>query len=137
MIFACRRARDELMPKLASIVRTIERSTEPVALGNDPEQREERVADEFVLVAAQKSLAGEIDTRQTARQILRENDVAGLFDEVAVTGFQTRTFQQTRHLCDQPRRVKRNFEVVVSACAETGHDSFSVFLQRADQQDRN
>src|SRR5687767_10193968 len=124
------------MPKLAAIVR-IERPAETVALGNHAEKREKRVADNFVLMTTQKPLAGEIDTRQTSRQILRKNNVAGLFDEISVTRFQTRTFQQTRNLRDQPRRVERHFEVIVSARAQTGHDRFGVFLERADQQDRN
>src|SRR5688500_10826779 len=105
MIFACRRACDELMPKLLRMLRTIERPTKTVALGNHAEKREKGVADDFVLVPAQKSLTREIDTRQTSRQILCENDVAGLLDEVAVTRFETRTFEQTRHLRSEERRV--------------------------------
>ena len=136
-IFAGRRPGHKLMPKLSRFLRTRRRAGETIAFGNDAENCEERVADDLFGLSSEKLLAGEIDARQPAAEILGKDHVAGLLDEVAITRFQARAFQQARNFGDEPRGIKRNFEVVVSAGSQSRNGAFSIFLECADEQNRN
>src|SRR5215470_5066872 len=104
------------MAKLSHVVLAVKSARETVVFRNHAEEGKERVADDLVLLAAKKLFASEVDAGQSPCQILREDDVAGLFDEVTIAGFQTRTLQQTRDFGDEPCRIERNFEIVVRAC---------------------
>ena len=119
------------MAELACFLRATEAAGETVAFRNDAEDGEERVADDLFGFAAEKLLSGEVHARESAREILREDHVAGLFDQIAIACFETRAFQQARYFRDQASRVERNFEVVVSAGFQAGDGAFGVFLQGA------
>src|SRR6185503_9462436 len=100
---------DELVAELVCFPRPSESGTKAVALGNNTEDCEEGVAEDFFGFAAEELLSGKIHARDSTRQILREDHVAGLLDEVAITRFELRPFKQSRHFGDETRRVKRNF----------------------------
>src|SRR6185503_18834355 len=106
-ILAHGRARYELMPELAGFLWPCETAAKTVTFRNDTKHREERVADDFFRFATQKLLRREVDARQLARQILCEDHVAGLLDEVSITRFESRTFEQSRDFGDEASRVKR------------------------------
>src|SRR5262249_1857631 len=136
-VFASRRTREKLMAKVLRLAAVVKSTGKAVVLRNNSEKSEKGVADDLVLVPPQKLLAGEIDAGQVAGEILSEDNVGGVFDQVAVAGFETRALDQARHLRDQTCRVKWYFEVVVGAGSQPGHHVLRVLLQRADQQDRD
>src|SRR5687767_1896669 len=104
--------RDKLVPKLFRFLRPAETAGETVAFGNNAENGEERVADQFFLCSSEKSLAGEIDARKPAREILSEDHVGGMLDHVSIARFETRAFEQARYFRYEPSGVKRKLQII-------------------------
>src|SRR5687768_12527250 len=104
---------DKLMTKLLRFLRAAKASGEAVAFGNDAKNREERIADQVLLFSPKKSLSGEINTGKPAREILSKDHIARVLHDVAIAGFEPRSFEQARDFGDEARCVKREFEIIV------------------------
>src|ERR1043165_964713 len=100
-ILSRRGTSDELMPELTRFLRAPKSRRETVAFGNDAEDREKRVADNFFGMASEKFLPGEVHARHSTGQILGKDHVGGLFDEVSITRREPRSFEQARDFRDQ------------------------------------
>src|SRR4029079_14880372 len=111
-ILAGRGASHKLVPELACFLGSPETAGEPVAFRNNAEDCEKGVADDLFGAASEEFLSREVHARQLAGQILRKDHVAGPFDEISITRFETRAFEQTRDFSDQAGGIKRNFKVV-------------------------
>ena len=72
-----------------------------------------------------ETLSGSVDARQSpARSCVKIMSLA--CDEVAITGFEAGAFKQARDFRDETRGVKRDFEIVVGAGAQTGDGAVGV-----------